>query len=57
MHIAVPTSIKIKKLREIFIENQSPNRKMLLFLTVIGGLCAGSEIDDGVTIEGRVMLD
>ena len=53
MHMVVPTSIKIKFLRPIFIEHQSPNRKMLLFLTVIGGLCAGSEIDDGVTIEGR----
>ena len=53
MHMVVLTSIKIKLMRAIFIEHQSPNRKMLLFLTVIGGLCAGSEIDSGVTIEGR----
>ena len=53
MHMVVPTSTKIKNWRAIFIENQSPNRKMLIFLTVIGGLCAGSEIDSGVTIEGR----
>ena len=52
MHMVVLTSLKIENLRAIIIENQSPNRKMLLFLTVIGGFCAGSEIDGGVTIEG-----
>ena len=51
MHMVIPTynmwHIKTKRLKKL-IEHKILNRNMLLFLTIIGGLCAGSEVHSDV---------
>ena len=44
--------MKTKRLKKL-IEHKILNRNMLLFLAIIGDLCAGSEVHSDVTIEGK----